>query len=81
MPEKVAVLTGGSSGFGLLTSVELAKAGFLAIASMRDVGKREQLVQAAAAAQVSNRIDVRALDVTQVEAIPEFVESVIRDYG
>jgi NAD(P)-dependent dehydrogenase (short-subunit alcohol dehydrogenase family) len=81
MPERVAVLTGASSGFGLLTSVELAKAGFRVIASMRDPGKRERLVQAAAAAQVSDRIDVRALDVTQVDAIPEFVDSVIRDYG
>jgi NAD(P)-dependent dehydrogenase (short-subunit alcohol dehydrogenase family) len=81
MPEKVAVLTGASSGFGLLTSVELAKAGFRVIASMRDPAKRERLVQAAAAAQVSDRIDVRALDVTQVDAIPEFVDSVIRDYG
>jgi NAD(P)-dependent dehydrogenase (short-subunit alcohol dehydrogenase family) len=81
MPEKIAVLTGASSGFGLLTSVELAKAGFRVIASMRDPGKRERLVQAAAAAQVSDRIDVRALDVTQVDAIPEFVDSVIRDYG
>jgi NAD(P)-dependent dehydrogenase (short-subunit alcohol dehydrogenase family) len=81
MPEKIAVLTGASSGFGLLTSVELAKAGFRVIASMRDPAKRERLVQAAAAAQVSDRIDVRALDVTQVDAIPEFVDSVIRDYG
>jgi NAD(P)-dependent dehydrogenase (short-subunit alcohol dehydrogenase family) len=81
MPEKIAVLTGASSGFGLLTSVELAKAGFRVIASMRDPGKRERLVQAAAAAQVSDRIDVRALDVTQVDAIPEFVDSAIRDYG
>jgi NAD(P)-dependent dehydrogenase (short-subunit alcohol dehydrogenase family) len=81
MPERVAVLTGASSGFGLLTSVELAKAGFRVIASMRDPGKRERLAQAAAAAQVSDRIDVRALDVTQVDAIPEFVDSVIRDYG
>jgi NAD(P)-dependent dehydrogenase (short-subunit alcohol dehydrogenase family) len=81
MPERVAVFTGASSGFGLLTSVELAKAGFRVIASMRDPGKRERLVQAAAAAQVSDRIDVRALDVTQVDAIPEFVDSVIRDYG
>ena len=64
MPEKVAVLTGASSGFGLLTSVELAKAGFRVIASMRDLGRRERLVQAAASAEVSGRIDVRELDVT-----------------
>ena len=65
----------------LLTSVELAKAGFRVIASMRDLGKRERLMQAAASAEVSDRIDVRALDVTQVDAMPEFVDKVIRDYG
>lgn len=81
MPEKVAVLTGASSGFGLLTSVDLAKAGFRVIASMRDLGKRERLMQAAASAEVSGRIDVRALDVTHVEGMPEFVDKVIRDYG
>jgi NAD(P)-dependent dehydrogenase (short-subunit alcohol dehydrogenase family) len=81
MPEKVAVLTGASSGFGLLTSVELAKAGFRVIASMRDLGKRERLMQAAASAEVSGRIDVRALDITHVDAIPEFVDCVIRDHG
>ena len=81
MPEKVTVLTGASSGFGLLTSVELAKARFRVVATMRDLGKRERLVQAAASAMVSDRIDVRALDVTKVDAMPEFVQSVIRDYG
>jgi NAD(P)-dependent dehydrogenase (short-subunit alcohol dehydrogenase family) len=81
MPEKIAVLTGASSGFGLLTSVELAKAGFRVIASMRDLGKRERLAQAATSAEVADRIDVRALDVTHFDAIPEFVDSVIRDYG
>src|SRR5436309_6647709 len=81
MPEKVAVLTGASSGFGLLTSVELAKAGFRVIASMRDLGKRERLMQAATSAEVSDRIDVRALDVTHVDAVPEFAQSLIRDFG
>ncbi|MGE5053280.1 MAG: SDR family oxidoreductase [Acidobacteriota bacterium] len=75
------MLTGASSGFGLLTSVELAKAGFRVLASMRDLGKRERLLQAAVSAKVSDRIDVRELDVTHVEAVPEFVESVIRECG
>ncbi|MFL6445733.1 MAG: SDR family oxidoreductase [Candidatus Sulfotelmatobacter sp.] len=75
------MLTGASSGFGLLTSVELAKAGFRVIASMRDLGKHERLMQATASAEVSGRIDVRALDVTHVEGMPEFVDKVIRDYG
>ncbi len=74
-------MTGSSSGFGLLASVELAKAGFQVVASMRDLARQERLDQAASAAGVSNRIDVRPLDVTNYDAIPAFVESVVRDYG
>jgi len=81
MPEKIAVITGASSGFGLLTSVELAKAGFRVVASMRDLGRREKLDQAAAAAGVAGSIDVRALDVCTFEMIPAFIEAVVRDYG
>lgn len=80
MPEKIAVMTGASSGFGLLTSVELARAGFRVVATMRDLGRREKLDAAAAAAGVAGNIDVRVLDVTQFAAIPPFVENVVRDY-
>lgn len=80
MPEKIAVITGASSGFGLLTSVELARAGFRVVATMRDLGRREKLDAALGAAGVAGNIDVRALDVTQFAAIPPVVESVVRDY-
>lgn len=81
MPEKIAVMTGSSSGFGLLTAIELAKAGFRVVASMRDVGRREKLDLAASAAGVAQKIDVRRLDVTQFETIPAFVEAIVREYG
>jgi len=81
MPEKIAVITGASSGFGLLTTVELARAGFRVAATMRDLGRREKLATAAAAARVAGNIDVRALDVTQFERIAACVEGVVRDYG
>jgi NAD(P)-dependent dehydrogenase (short-subunit alcohol dehydrogenase family) len=81
MPEEVALITGASSGFGLLTSVELAKAGFRVLASMRDLARREKLDQAAATAGVSGKLDVRALDVTNFDTIPIFVDDVVRDYG
>jgi NAD(P)-dependent dehydrogenase (short-subunit alcohol dehydrogenase family) len=81
MPDKIAVITGSSSGFGLLTSIELAKAGFRVVATMRDLGRRERLDQAAAAAGVADQIDIRALDVTNFEALPPFVEAVVRDHG
>jgi NAD(P)-dependent dehydrogenase (short-subunit alcohol dehydrogenase family) len=81
MPEKIALITGSSSGFGLLASIELAKAGFRVVATMRDLGRREPLVQSATAAGVTDKIDVRALDVTQFDTIPSFVDTLIRDYG
>jgi NAD(P)-dependent dehydrogenase (short-subunit alcohol dehydrogenase family) len=81
MPEKVALVTGASSGFGLLTSIELAKSGFRVVATMRDLGRRERLDQAVAASGVAARIDVRALDVTRFETIQSFVETVVGDYG
>lgn len=81
MPEKLALVTGASSGFGLLTSIELAKAGFSVVATMRDLRRRERLDEAIAAAGVAARIDVRALDVTQFDTIPGFVDGVVHDYG
>lgn len=80
MPEKIALITGASSGFGLLTSVELAKAGFRVVATMRDLGRRARLEQAVTAAGVGAKIDVRALDVTKFDAIQGFVDTVVRDY-
>jgi NAD(P)-dependent dehydrogenase (short-subunit alcohol dehydrogenase family) len=79
MADKIAVITGASSGFGLLTSVELARAGFRVVATMRDLGRRERLDQAAA--KVTSHIDVRALDVTNFDVLPGFVHTVVRDYG
>lgn len=81
MSEKIAVITGSSSGFGLLTAVELAKAGYKVVASMRDLGRRGKLDQAAASLGVGANIDVRRLDVTEIATIPEFVEGVVHDYG
>lgn len=81
MPDKVVIVTGASSGFGLLSSVELAKAGFRVVASMRDVARRESLDTAVATDGVSASVDVRALDVTQFDRIPAFIEGVVHDYG
>ncbi len=81
MPDKIALITGSSSGFGLLTSIELAKAGFRVVATMRDLSRRDRLDQAATAAGLGGQIDIRALDVTNFEALPAFVDTVVRDHG
>src|SRR5579871_569961 len=81
MSQKIAIVTGTSSGFGLLASIELAKAGFKVVATMRDLGRRKALDDAANAAQVETRIDVRALDVTAFESLPGFAAQVAQDHG
>jgi NAD(P)-dependent dehydrogenase (short-subunit alcohol dehydrogenase family) len=81
MPEKIALVTGASSGFGLLTSIELAKAGFRVVATMRDLGRREHLDKAAAAGGLTPKLDIRELDVTRFDTIQPFVDGVVRDYG
>src|SRR6516164_3087243 len=80
MANKVAVITGTSSGFGLLTAVELARHGFAVVATMRDLARRTYLEEAAARAGVE-RIDIRQLDVTDFEHITTFVNEILRDHG
>ncbi len=74
-----ALLTGCSSGFGLVTAVELAGRGFRVYATMRDLGKRGPLDDAAKAAGVS--LSVLPLDVTSAESIAGAVNSIIAAAG
>jgi NAD(P)-dependent dehydrogenase (short-subunit alcohol dehydrogenase family) len=62
--ERTALITGASSGFGLLTTVTLALRGWRVLATMRDLARREKLEAAAQAAGVLDRIEFHALDVT-----------------
>jgi NAD(P)-dependent dehydrogenase (short-subunit alcohol dehydrogenase family) len=81
MSDKMAVITGASSGIGLLTAIELGKAGFQVIASMRDLNRRGRLDQAVAAAGLAQKVNVRRLDITAFDTTQEFVRDVLRDYG
>ena len=81
MSGKVVVITGASSGIGLLAAVELARRGHTVVATMRDLARRERLDQAAAAAGVAGRLDLRRLDVTQFDSIPGVVSEIVRDHG
>ncbi|MRR79878.1 SDR family NAD(P)-dependent oxidoreductase, partial [Bacillus anthracis] len=47
MNKKVAIITGASSGFGLLTTLELAKKDYLIIATMRNLEKQANLISQA----------------------------------
>jgi len=73
---KTALITGASSGFGLLTSVTLAKHGWHVLATMRDLNRREKLEAAARDAGVMEQIEFHALDITNAEQIAKISEMV-----
>lgn len=83
MANKIAVVTGSSSGFGLLTVVELAKAGFFVVATMRQPERRTKLDAALSAGGdgLIARVEVRQLDVTDFDGIPSAISSIARDHG
>jgi NAD(P)-dependent dehydrogenase (short-subunit alcohol dehydrogenase family) len=78
---RVAVITGCSSGFGLLSALELAAAGFGVFATMRDTGKRGALDEAARAEGVGAAIEVVPLDVTDDASVAAAFDHVDREAG
>ena len=81
MDKRVAVITGSSSGIGLLTAIELARSGYRVVATMRDLSRRTRLDEAAERAGVAGQLDLRRLDVTETDTIPALVDAVVRDHG
>ena len=73
---KTALITGASSGFGLLTTVTLARRGWHVLATMRDLNRREKLESAAKAAGVLQNIEFHALDVTNAKQIATLADEI-----
>jgi len=67
------LITGTSSGFGLVTTVELAKRGWDVVATMRDVEKRKKLERELEAAGVSAKVRIGQLDVTDPASVDRAV--------
>ncbi|KAF6246318.1 short-chain dehydrogenase/reductase [Nitrosopumilus sp. b3] len=75
--EKVALVTGSSSGIGLEASLALARDGYKTFASMRDTKKGIELEQAAKKENLS--IEIIELDVDKEESIISAIEKIISD--
>lgn len=71
---KIAIVTGTSSGFGMLCAVELAKAGFEVISTLRSLDKAENLLRLAEEQGVSDFIQLQTLDVTSEESVRYFAD-------
>jgi NAD(P)-dependent dehydrogenase (short-subunit alcohol dehydrogenase family) len=77
--QRIALITGTSSGIGLATAVAAARAGFTAVATMRDPDRAGALREAAERAGVP--VDVRRLDVTDADSVAACLDDVTRAYG
>ncbi|NBI27993.1 SDR family oxidoreductase [Chengkuizengella marina] len=72
MKAKQAIVTGASSGFGLLTVLELAQSDYHVIATMRNLEKSKILENELSKLQISQNVDMLKLDVTSTEDLNEF---------
>jgi NAD(P)-dependent dehydrogenase (short-subunit alcohol dehydrogenase family) len=77
---KVAVVTGSSSGIGLLTAIELALNRYRVLATMRDLARSSRLEEAAQKAGVRERIEMLRLDITEFDSLPGAVEAIVGDH-
>lgn len=72
--KKIAIITGASSGFGFLSTIALAKEHFQVIATMRDLTKKEPLLQALSKLGLQDNVQFLTLDVTNEQSIHEFTQ-------
>lgn len=79
--KQIVLITGASSGFGLLTAVELIKQGFFVIATMRNVEKNGDLMKLIHDHGFENSLDIQSLDVTKENQIEELKQYVLEKYG
>lgn len=78
---QVALITGSSSGIGLLTALTLARGGYTVIATMRDLARATDLRNTAMVQGVSGQLDIQMLDVTDPSHIEGIAQYIADTYG
>ena len=77
--QKVAIVTGSSTGIGYETSLALARNGFLTYATMRKLSKAENIKSVATKENLPIRI--KQLDVTDDRSVKNAVEAISSETG
>jgi len=77
--QKIAIVTGSSSGIGLDTAVTLAQNGFLTYATMRNLDKSS--IIKAAAEKEKLPIKIVKLDVTDDQSVKDAIWTVVSENG
>lgn len=79
--DRIALITGTSSGFGLLTAIQLAGQGYKVIATMRDLSRKGELEREADQAGLLQQLHFLTMDVTDHTSIEEVINSVQDTFG
>ncbi|MFC1485002.1 SDR family oxidoreductase [bacterium] len=78
--QKVVLITGCSSGFGLLTAKMLStKKDCIVYASMRNLNKKSSLVKSVK--KVKGQVNILKIDVTDPETIKRAVQKIVKEHG
>ncbi|HJT49074.1 MAG TPA: SDR family oxidoreductase [Nitrososphaeraceae archaeon] len=77
--QKVAIVTGSSTGIGYQTSLELARNGFLTYATMRNLNKAENITSVATKEDLP--LHVKQLDVTDDASVKNAIEAILSETG
>jgi len=77
--EKVALITGSSSGIGFETALALARANFFTFATMRDTSKADKILEIAKKENLS--LEVVQLDVDKEDSIKSAVKKILEQKG
>ena len=77
--QKVAIVTGSSSGIGMDTAVTLARNGFLTYATVRNIEKSSIIKKAAEKEKLP--IKVQQLDVTDDQSVNNAIRTIVSQAG
>lgn len=77
---KRAIITGGTSGIGKVTVLELAKQGVHIVLPARDLSKAEQVKQEVLNAIPAAQIDIYYCDFMKLQTVKEFAENIKKSY-
>ncbi len=78
---RTVLITGTSTGFGLVTAVELARRGWRVFATMRNLQKKAALEAALMQAGVGAGVEISQLDVTDAGSVATAVAAVLARTG
>jgi len=79
MKEKVVLITGCSSGFGMAGALAFARNGWRVYATMRNLARQDQLVHQTKAGQLT--LEIKRIDVTDQSTIDRAIREIVQEAG